>query len=108
MKPMAPHGEWLRQRILAGKKEIVIIFLGKTAEHKANALLTHLPYTMYLPLKTSPYAYAWPVDGCEVHLTDTNESSLSFLKTFVMCLFINGATLIHYLSKKHQQLFERS
>lgn len=108
MKPIAPQGEWLRERLLAGHKEIVFIFMGTKAEERARGFLPELPYTIYLPFRTSPYAYTWPVNGCEVYLTDTDLSSGSFLKTFVMCLFMHGATLIHYLSKKHSHLFQRS
>lgn len=108
MKPIAPQGEWLKERILAGQKEIVIIFMGYKAADRAEAFLPELPYTIYLPFKTSPYAYTWPVEGCEIYLVDTSFSSGSFLKTFVMCLFMHGANLIHYLSAKTTHLFRRS
>jgi hypothetical protein len=108
MKPIAPQGEWLRDRLLADHKEIIFIFMGTKAEERARGFLPELPYTIYLPFRTSPYAYTWPVNGCEVYLTDTDLSSGLFLKTFVMCLFMHGATLIHYLSKKYSQTFRRS
>lgn len=108
MKPIAPQGEWLRERLLAGHKEIVFIFMGTKAEERGKSFLPELPYTIYLPFKTSPYAFTWPVHGCEVYLTDTDNSSGSFLKTFVMCLFMHGATIVNYLSKKHSQIFRRS
>ncbi len=108
MKPIAPQGEWLKERILAGQKEIVIIFIGTQAQQRAVNFLTIMPFTLYLPFKNSPYAYTWPVHGCEVYITDTDYSSQSFIKAFVMFLFISGATHVHYISKKHSQIFQRS
>jgi hypothetical protein len=108
MKPIAPQGEWLTRKILLGYKEIAIIFMGQHAEMRARGFFPDLPYTMYLPFKTSPYAYTWPVNGCEIYLVDTSHSSDSFLKTFVMCLFMQGAVIINYLSSHINQQFIRS
>lgn len=108
MKPIAPQGEWLKKKILSDQKEIIIIFMGQCAKDRAESFLPELPYTLYLPFKASPYAYTWPVHGCEVYLVDTSFSSKYFLKTFVMCLFMSGATLVHYLFKKYSHTFKRS
>ena len=108
MKSIAPQGEWLTKRILGGNKEIAIIFMGANAEKHAKNFLSHLPFTMYLPFKTSPFRFSWPVHNCEVYLVDTSVSSESFLKSFVMNLFLEGASLIHYLSSKINQTFTRN
>jgi len=109
MKPLAPQGEWLKQRILAGSpREIGIIFMGFHAEHKARSFLPILPCTMYLPHSASPYGYSWPVHGCEIYLVDTGGSQSSFIRTFAMHLFTNGAEQVNYLSSKTNYRFTRS
>ena len=108
MKVLAPQGEWLRKRILNGHPEIAIIFMGTHAEERAKGFLPELPYTLYLPNRTSPYAYSWPVNGCEIYLVDTNLSSASFVKKFIFHLFTQGATLITYISSQFNQKFTRS
>jgi hypothetical protein len=108
MKSIAPQGEWLRQRLLAGQKEIIIIFIGTKAMERAKSFLPDLPYTLYLPFRTSPYSFIWPVNGCEVYLVDTSFSSKSFVKKFIIYLFLQGASLINYISSKFTQMFTRN
>lgn len=108
MKPIAPQGEWLKARTLANQKEIALIFMGQKGQQRAQSFLPELPYTLYLPFRSSPYAYQWPVNGCETYLIDTDSSSSSFLNTFVVCLFKHGATQINYLSQYYSHIFRRS
>lgn len=108
MNPIAPQGEYLRNRILSGQKEIVFIFIGAKAAERAKSFFPRFPYTIYLPFKTSSYAYTWPVEGCEIYLVDTSYSSSSFLKKFILHLFMQGAVLINYISSQFNQKFTRS
>jgi hypothetical protein len=108
MKVMAPQGEWLKARILGGHREIAIIFMGSHAEERARSFLPELPCTMYLPNRTSPYAYTWPVHGCEIYLVDTSSSSSSFIKKFILHLFMQGASFITCISSQFNQKFTRS
>lgn len=108
MKALAPQGEWLREKILSGKTEIAIIFMGQNAKDRAEGFLPELPYTMYLPYPSSPHAHIWPVHGCEIYLVDTDSSSGSFLKIMLMCLFAEGATTINYISSRTSSIFRRN
>lgn len=108
MKPIAPQGEWLTRQILLGNKEIAIIFMGSHAKERAESFKPQLPYTLYLPSRTSPYTFAWPVNGCEIYLVDTSFTSASFLKKFVFHLFLEGALLINYISSRCIQKFTRN
>lgn len=107
-KPLAPQGEWLKERVLAGHFEIVIIFMGVKAKERAQSFLPELPYTLYLPYKESPSAYIWPVHGCEVNLIDTSPSSDAWIKHVVTCLFQHGAKIISYNHSNYFKTFRRS
>lgn len=108
MKPLAPQGEWLKEMTLAARPQIVVVFMGKDAEEQGKSLFPFLPSTLYLPFKTSPVRYTWPLHGHEVYLIDTSWSSQTFLQSVAECFFKHGATVVQYNRGNYFKNFRRS
>lgn len=108
MRPLAPQGEWLQQKALKGEQGIVVVFMGKHAEERARSFLPLMPYTLYLPFKTHPARYTWPLCGQEVYLDDTGWSSYAFVQSVVSCFFRHGATVVDYCRGNYFKTFRRS
>ena len=81
--------------------EIVIIFMGKDSMEKSLSLQGVTDKVLYLPFKSSPKSFNWPVLKAEVYLLDTSWSSRSFVQLTVLCLLGQGATAVHYFDKKN-------
>src|SRR5262245_16681681 len=108
MKTLAPLDEHLQTLVWQSFPcNIGIVFMGPHGEERAKGFQRWMPYTLYLPHKTSPYRYRWPLYQVEVYLVDTGISGRGFVRQCIMCFFSHGARLIHYFSKGFSQTFRK-
>lgn len=100
--PAAPFSERL------SSNEVVIIFMGYNAQNRALGLRSHFPTTtLYLPERTSPMRYLWPLEGSYIYLCDTGWSSMSFVKFCAMTFLSYGAVVVEYISTSNVCKFEK-
>jgi hypothetical protein len=106
MKPIAPYGQYLFNTIDSEQNPVAIIFLGKYAAKRAlefqyyipDTENPYLPYTLYLPNRSSPNNYKWPIRNCDVYLIDTGESSTSFIRFCAKHFLYSGGIVVKYYS----------
>lgn len=97
MKDLAPYGQYLFDH--PSSYQIAIIFMGYNGAWRAHSFQPDLPYTLYLPFKSSPYDFYWPLANCDVYLVDTGNSQNFFIKQCVLCFVNHGALNVMYISK---------
>ncbi len=108
MKQLAPFGNYLANQLLVSDEyQVAIVFMGNSGYARATDFQSHLPYTLCLPAFSSPFKYVWPVKNCEVYLVDTDQSSLSFVRTCALCFFGYGAREVRYVNRYRSLIIEK-
>ena len=99
-KKLPPYGSNLFNCLISGKKSIndVYIFIGQDAYGKVEDFKYSRPTTMCLPPGDYPERYFWPIQGCDILIFDTSNSSQAFIERFVICLFEYQANIVRYMS----------
>lgn len=96
MKTLAPLGDYLST---IASFEVVPIIIGEHAQQLALELYPYIPTTLFIPYLQSPNTYTWPINGCDIRIVDTGQSSKAFIKQCAICFYGYGAAEIFYISK---------
>jgi len=98
---LPPYSKPLHQLLTSGQKPTnsVYVFIGSESWDRGKVSSRTRPTrTIALPPDHSPFAYDWPVKGCEILIIETSELVTEYIESIAQALFDYDAERVVLLS----------